>query len=403
MKLNKFPSDSAFVLRVKARQTFGALKQMAALSCLLAAAGAPLTLSAGKAPPPPPPSNYPYSLRQLSLPAGASSFSASGLNSLGQVVGEADFPNYQWQAYLWQTNGQTVQLPLLPGAQVRRATAGSITDSGSLIAGSSVVYPNTNNAVSYDGERATFWENTPTGFQARDWNDLMPPALGIHLIISRVSSDGQYAIFWASTANPPTTIAQVVYDASGRVSGINVLDVIENSDPQSINSDGAGVVRVLGATTGSSSDYFLWKKTTGGEISLSQAPAGVGAGAVNKLGLVTGTCTNTPDALLWEETALWDVGLATDLGSLGGSSTSPRDINDAGVIVGAATLAGRTAPQRAFIVNNGPMTDLNTLAPVGNLVLQGATRINNSGQILAWGTPSHSTTGVEVLLTPVNP
>ena len=239
MKLNKFPSDSAFVLRVKARQTFGALKQMAALSCLLAAAGAPLTLSAGKAPPPPPPSNYPYSLRQLSLPAGASSFSASGLNSLGQVVGEADFPNYQWQAYLWQTNGQTVQLPLLPGAQVRRATAGSITDSGSLIAGSSVLYPNTNNAVSYDGERATFWENTPTGFQARDWNDLMPPALGIHLIISRVSSDGQYAIFWASTANPPTTIAQVVYDASGRVSGINVLDVIENSDPQAINHDGA--------------------------------------------------------------------------------------------------------------------------------------------------------------------
>jgi probable HAF family extracellular repeat protein len=387
------------ILGVKALQTLGILRQTAALSCLLAVAVTPLTLWAGKPAPPPP--NYPYGFRQLSLPAGASSFSASGLNNSGQVVGEADFPNYEWQAYLWQTNGQTVQLPLLLGAQVRRASAGSITGSGSLIAGSSVLYPNTNSAVSYDGQRATFWENTPTGFQARDWNDLMPPELGIHLIISRVSSDGQYVVFWASTANPPTTIAQVVYDASGSVTGINVLDVIENSDPQAINHDGAGVVRVLGATTGGSSDYFLWKKTAGGEISLRQAPDGVGAGAVNKLGQVAGSYTFK--ALLWEETALWDLGLATDLGSLGGSSTSPRDINDEGVIVGAATLAGKTAPQRAFIYNNGPMTDLNTLAPVGNLVLQGANRINNSGQILAWGTPSHSTTAVGVLLTPVNP
>ena len=385
----------------KALQAFKALKEIAALSCMLAAAGAPLNLWAGKAPPPPPP-NYAYSLRQLSLPAGASSYSANGLNNQGQVVGEADFPNYEWLACLWQPNGQTVQLPLLPGAQVRRARAGSITDSGLLIAGSSVLYPDTNNTVPYYGERATFWENTPSGFRARDWNDLMPPELGIHLIISRVSSDGQYVVFWASTANPPTTIAQIVYDASGSVTGINVLDVIENADPQTINSDGAGVVRVLGATTGGSSHYFLWK-TAGGEISLLNAPDGIGAGAVNKFGQVAGTCTNTPDALLWDETALWDPTLATDLGSLGGSVTSPRDINDAGVVVGAATLAGRTAPQRAFISNNGPMTDLNALAPVGTLVLQGATRINNLGQILAWGTPSHSTTAVGVVLTPVNP
>jgi probable HAF family extracellular repeat protein len=390
---------------VKALQTFGTLKQITALSCLLAVAGAPLTLWAGKAPPPPPPS-YAYSLRQLSLPTGASSVSANGLNNLGQVVGEADFPNNERVGCLWQTNGQTVQLPLLPGAQLRRATALSITDSGLLIAGYSVLYASTNSNL--DGEHATFWENTNTltGFQARDWNDLMPPELGIHVIESEVSSDGQYVVFMGATT---ATIASIVSDANGSITGINVLDVLENADPQainsSINSDGVGVVRVLGYIGG---QPFLWK-TAGGETTLRVARytdiAAQDIGAVNKSGEVANTYGDlyNTKALLWEETNLWDLALATDLGSFGGSLAQARDINDAGVVVGSATLAGKTAPQRAYISNNGPMTDLNTLAPVGNLVLQGANRINNSGQILAFGLQSHSTTAVWVLLTPVTP
>jgi probable HAF family extracellular repeat protein len=265
-----------------------------------------------------------------------------------------------------------------------------------LIAGSSVVYFTTNCC---DGERATFWENTNTltGFQARDWNDLMPPVLGIHLIGSEVSSDGQYVVFrGASTA----TIASIVYDANGSITGINVLDVLENADPQAINHDGAGVVRVLGV--GGSFQPFLWKKTADGQISLLMAAIGDKSaqtiGAVNKFGQVANTYgdLSPTKALRWEETQLWDLTQATNLGSLGGSLADSRDINDAGQVVGAATLAGRTAPQRAFIFNNRSMTDLNTLAPVGNLVLQTANRINNSGQILALGTAC-------VLLTPVNP
>jgi probable HAF family extracellular repeat protein len=396
------------LLGVKSLQIFGVLKQRAALSCLLAFAGAPFTLWAGKAPPPPP--SYAYSLRQLSLPAGASSFSANGLNNPGQVVGEADFPNNEYVGCFWQTNGQTVQLPLLAGAQIRHASAGSITDSNLLIAGFSVLYYITNNAVPYDGQRATFWENTPTGFQARDWNDLMPPALGIHLIGSEVSLDGQYVVLSGpdrqTGAAVATVIAQIITNANGSITGINVLDVLENIGPQAINSDGAGVVRVLGGT-GGSNQPFLWKKTADGGISLLVAPVGDIAaqkiGAVNKSGQVAntyGTLSNT-EALRWEETQLWDLTQATPLGSLGGSLADARDINDVGQVVGAATLAGRTAPQRAYIFNNGSMTDLNMLAPVGNLVLQGANRINNSGQILAFAPQSHSTTAsVWVLLTP---
>ena len=399
---------------VKTLPTFDSWKQVVALSCVLGIAGAPLSLWAGKAPPPP--TSYAYSLRQLSLPAGASSFGANGLNNVGQVVGAADFPNNEYVGCLWETNGQTVQLPLLSGAQVRRASAGSITDSGLLIVGSSVIYLSTNN-VCCDGTHATFWEktNTLTGFQARDWNDLVPPDLGINLMRSEVSSDGQYVVF---AGNSPTVIAQIVYDpnGSGSITGINVLAVLSNADPQAINHainpDGTEVVRVLGAANlANGSGYpFLWKMTAEGTSLLTAPYADIAAqdiGAVNKFGQVANTYGDlyNTKALLWEETQLWNLGLATDLGGLGGSLASARDINDAGLVVGAATLAGKTAPQHAFIYQNGSMTDLNTLAPVGTLVLQGATRINNSGQILAQAlqSTSHSSTVVPVLLTPVNP
>ncbi|MGH7972075.1 MAG: hypothetical protein ACREIC_25460, partial [Limisphaerales bacterium] len=187
---------------------------------------------------------------------------------------------------------------------------------------------------------------------------------------------------------------------------IIVLDVLPNSGPvaRAINHDGAGVVRVLGlgyASDGSFGPSFLWKQTEGGEPSLLIAPAGYIAagysGAVNKSGQVANT--HDAKAWLWEETHLWD-GQPTDLGGFGGSLAYADDINDAGQVVGAATLADRTASQRAFIYQNGSMTDLNKLAPVGKLVLQGAIRINNSGQILAFAAAQSPGQYPAILLTP---
>src|SRR5262245_19349150 len=49
----------------------------------------------------------------------------------------------------------------------------------------------------------------------------------------------------------------------------------------------------------------------------------------------------------------------TDLGTLGGSTSSANDINDGGQIVGAATIA--TGDEHAFCWDNGAMIDLGTL------------------------------------------
>jgi len=72
---------------------------------------------------------------------------------------------------------------------------------------------------------------------------------------------------------------------------------------------------------------------------------------------------------------LWQRGVVTDLGSLGGDYVQVRDINDRGEIVGTATTAA--GDQHAFLWWQGRMVDLGTLGGSES----GAADINNRGQI----------------------
>lgn len=70
-----------------------------------------------------------------------------------------------------------------------------------------------------------------------------------------------------------------------------------------------------------------------------------------------------------------------DLGTLGGAVSEALDVNDSGVIVGHSQVAN--GQWRAFVYENGSMTDLNSRLPAGvNVVLLRANRINNVGQIV---------------------
>ena len=77
-------------------------------------------------------------------------------------------------------------------------------------------------------------------------------------------------------------------------------------------------------------------------------------------------------------------GLMSDLGTLGGGSSYAYGINDSGEIVGYSYLAN--GGQSAFLYDNGTMLDLNSLVPTNSgWDLLAAYGVNDSGQITGEG------------------
>jgi probable HAF family extracellular repeat protein len=90
-------------------------------------------------------------------------------------------------------------------------------------------------------------------------------------------------------------------------------------------------------------------------------------------------------AFIWTKS-----GGMTDMGTLPGDSFSIAwGINEQGQVVGQSIDASGSS--RAFLWQNGVMTDLNTLVAAGPLSLVYANDINDSGEIA--GGASNSTTG----------
>ena len=83
------------------------------------------------------------------------------------------------------------------------------------------------------------------------------------------------------------------------------------------------------------------------------------ASAINDLGHIVGA-VDDDDSQAYEG-VLWANGSRTDLGGLGGVSTRPADINNAGQIVGTSTTSVALGLSHAFLWQNGQMTDLGVL------------------------------------------
>lgn len=293
-----------------------------------------------------------YTLIDLGTLGGYES-KAWGINNLGQVVGYASNANNDFRGFYW--DGTMHDTGTILG--VSQSIAYSINDSGQTVG---------------------------TGY---NYGDLQGQAFRWLTAVNTFAGD-----IWARSVNAsgsiagyqsiPGTVTGMVDHACVAVGGVaSDLGTLGGLNSYAYDLNTAGVVVGMSwLSDDATARACLWRNLAATDLG-SLGGTKSEARAINDMGQIAGysdTASGVPHACLTTMNAQWQVASRTDLGALSAGYSYAYDINNLGQVVGTSG--------RAFLWQNGQMTDLNSLIPSGSgWMLASANGINESGQIVGWG------------------
>ncbi|MGA2741530.1 MAG: DUF3466 family protein [Bryobacteraceae bacterium] len=339
---------------------------------------------------------------------GGTASAANSINNRGWATGAANLPgNTTEHATVW-IHGKQIDLGTLGGPNSSVAWS-SVKNNYGLISGisdTSIVDPLGEVWSCAAGFFPSSSGHTCQGFAWRDGVMRALPTLGGNNgFAAGDNSLGQIAGWAETTTHDPTCVPPQVLQFLPVVYGPG-QDQIRQLPPLSGDPDGAAVAindlgQVVGisgtcgtAVGGSTAAHaVLWENGTPTNIGNLGGVAWNTPTAINNHGVIVGFSDLPGDsaaspnyhAFIWTKS-----GGIVDLGTLPGDSFSIAwGINEQGQVAGQSINASGSS--RAFLWQNGVMTDLNTLVAAGPLSLVYANDINDAGEIV--GGASNSATG----------
>ena len=187
-------------------------------------------------------------------------------------------------------------------------------------------------------------------------------------------------VLFSTDQNGATVVDAFTY-ANGQTTLLNRVGARSYAD--AINANGT----VAGSSVSADGQLNQAVKWEGGiGVFLNARGGDSSAYGINATGDLAGSATVTAGNGSWAHAATWSGDVMTDLGTLGGDSSEASSINATGQVAGASgTKAGGGAlllddTARAFLWSAGTMTDLGTLGGDSS----SANAVNDKGQVVGW-------------------